>query len=86
MNNAISVHQKRVDTVDQILRSSSNKPSEDLAEEIVAALDANAEFGFAFTRPNDSLIVNSVRETRDSVRIAGGEGNPVRVLVIPLSI
>jgi hypothetical protein len=86
MNDEISVHQKRVDTVERILRSSGNKPPASVAAEIVVALDANATFGFAFTRPDNSLIVNSTRETRDSVRLAGGEGSPVRVLVIPLSI
>lgn len=85
MSDAISVHQNRVDTVVQILRSSCNELPASLAEEIVATLDANAAFGFAFTRPNDSPIINSTRETRDSVRLAGGEGSPVRVLVIPLS-
>jgi hypothetical protein len=38
-------------------------------------------FGFAYTRPDGTIIVNSVRETRDAVRLAGAEGSPVPVIV-----
>jgi len=38
-------------------------------------------FGFAYTRPDGTIIVNSVRETRDAVRLAGAEGSPVPVMV-----
>lgn len=37
--------------------------------------------GFAYTRPDGTIIVNSVRETRDDVRLSGAEGNPIPVMI-----
>ena len=37
--------------------------------------------GFAYTRPDGTIIVNSVRETRDAVRLSGAEGNPIPVMI-----
>ena len=37
--------------------------------------------GFAYTRPDGTIIVNSVRETRDAVRLSGAEGNPIPVVI-----
>jgi hypothetical protein len=37
--------------------------------------------GFAYRRPDGSIIVNSVRETRDAVRLSGAEGVPVPVMI-----
>jgi hypothetical protein len=57
-----------------------------MAEEILAVIDRKAVLGFAYTRPNSGLIINSVRETREDVRLAGGDGDPVRVLIVPLPV
>jgi hypothetical protein len=75
---------ERASVVAQIIRSGGNRPAETIAAEILAALDGLAVFGYAFTRPNGSLIVNSVRDTRAAVRLAAGEGTPIRVLIVPL--
>ena len=37
--------------------------------------------GFAYTRPDGTIIVNSVRETRDAVRLSGAEGNFIPVMI-----
>lgn len=37
--------------------------------------------GFAYTRPDGTIIVNSVRETRAAVRLIGSEGVPVPVMI-----
>jgi hypothetical protein len=37
--------------------------------------------GFAFTRSDGTIIVNSVRETRDAVRLAEAEGVPIPVMI-----
>jgi hypothetical protein len=37
--------------------------------------------GFAFTRSDGTIIVNSVRETRDAVRLTGAEGVPIPVMI-----
>jgi hypothetical protein len=37
--------------------------------------------GFAYTRPDGTIIVNSIRETRDAVRLSGAEGNPIPVMI-----
>jgi hypothetical protein len=76
---------ERASVVAQIIRSGGNRPAETIAAEILEALDGLAVFGCAFTRPNGSLIVNSVCDTREAVRLAAGEGTPVRVLIVPLS-
>ncbi len=77
--------QQRKGVVASILRSSENEQIEVIAGAIIEALDGNALLGFAYRRPNHSLIVNSVRDTRDAVHLSGGEGSPVCVLVIPVS-
>ena len=41
--------------------------------------------GFAYTRPDGTIIVNSVRETRDAVRLSGAEGNPIPVMITQLT-
>jgi hypothetical protein len=41
--------------------------------------------GFAFTRSDGTMIVNSVRETRDAVRLAGAEGVPIPVMIIRMA-
>jgi hypothetical protein len=74
----------RKDVIAQIIRASREKPIADIAEEILKALDGNAVLGFTFTRPNGALILHGMRETRDAVRLAGAEGHPTSVLLVPL--
>jgi hypothetical protein len=71
--------------VAHIIRSRGDRPADATADEILTAIEMKADLGFAYTRPNGSLIINSVRETRDQVRLAGGEGYPIRVLIVPLT-
>jgi hypothetical protein len=74
------IRRKRMHSVAEIIRLRGDRSAESMAEEILTALEQKAVLGFAYTRPNNALIINSVRETRDAVRLAGGEGDPVRVL------
>jgi hypothetical protein len=69
-----------------IIRLRGNESADEIAEEIIGVLEGNAVLGFAFRRSDNSLIVNGVRETRDAARLAGGEGDPEPVLVVPLLI
>jgi hypothetical protein len=78
------IRRDRVDIVAQIIRAGRDKPVGDIAEEILGALEGNAVLGFTFTRPNGTLIMNGVRKTRDAVRLAGGEGNTLSILLVPL--
>jgi hypothetical protein len=41
--------------------------------------------GYAYTRPDGTIIVNSVRETRDAVRPSGAEGIPIRVMITQMT-
>jgi len=82
---ASEIRRKRVRSVAEIIRSGSHQSADAMAEEILTALEQKAVPGFAYTRPNGGLIINSVRETRDAVRLAGGDGDPVRVLIVPLA-
>jgi hypothetical protein len=81
---ASEIRRKRVHCVAEIIRLGGDRSADAMAEEIPTAIEQNAAFGFAYTRPNSSVIINSVRETRDAARLAGGEGDPVRVLIVPL--
>jgi hypothetical protein len=73
-----------VEVVAQIIRTGREKPVADIAEEILEALEGDAVLGYAFTRPDGTLIMHGMRERRDAVRLLGGEGNLVSVLVVPL--
>jgi adenosine/AMP kinase len=84
-DDAAMMQRERASIVAQIIRSGGNRPAEEIAEEILVALEGAAVFGYAFTQPNGMLIVNSVRDTREAVRLAAGEGNPIEVLIVPLS-
>lgn len=78
----LKVLNERVDRVAQIIKSAEGRPAEALAKEIIDALEGDAVMGFNFTRPDRSLIIMGVRESPDSARPSGGEGNPISVLVM----
>jgi hypothetical protein len=67
------VRRERMGVVAKSVRSRADRSAEEIAEELIEALEGNAVLGFAYTRRNNSLVVNSVRDTHDSVRPAGGE-------------
>jgi hypothetical protein len=76
---------QRVEVVAQIVASKVNEPALNVAEEILQVIERNSVVGFAYTRPDNSVIVSSVHETREAARLAGGEGCLVQVLVVPLA-
>jgi hypothetical protein len=72
--------------VAEIIRSGGDRSADVVAEEIFNVVDRKADLAFPYTRPNKALIINSIRETRGQVRLAGGEGRPIRVLIVPLAL
>lgn len=60
ISEASKMHGERAHIVTQIIRSSGGQSADAIAEEIPRAIEQRAVAGFAHTRTNKSLIINSM--------------------------